>query len=381
VRVVAVIDSLVPGGAETSLAILAPHVVAAGADLHVAQLHARPGLQARLEGAGIPIHDLSQRPGRLGWTAAVRRLVGELSPDLVHTTLYEADITGRVGARLARTPVVSTLATERYGSSHLAAPHLSAVKVRAAQVVDAATARLTRRLHAVSTPVADAMARHLRYDRGRIDVVGRAREPVVVPDEEGRRRLRVSLGAGAGPVVLAVARQDHVKGLDVLVAAVGELRREGRDVELWIAGREGDATSELRARAERDGMAGALRLLGHRDDVPDLLGAADVFVLPSRREGAPGALLEAMAARSAIVATDIPGVREVADGEVASLVPVDRPGEMAAAIAAVLDDPVESARKAAVALARFRSLHSPTVIAAEMIAFYERALGTSGGGG
>jgi glycosyltransferase involved in cell wall biosynthesis len=377
-RVVSVIDSLVPGGAETSLAVLAPHVVAEGVDLHVAQLHARPGLQARLTGAGIPVHDLSARPGRLGWTAAVRRLVRELTPDLVHTTLYEADVAGRVGARLAMTPVVSTLATERYGPTHLAAPHLSVAKVRAAQAVDIATARLTRRLHAVSTPVADAMARHLCYPRRRIDVVGRAREPVPLPDAEGRRRLRSELGAGLDPIVLAVARHDHVKGLDVLVSAVGGLRGQGRAVELWIAGRDGDATAEVRAAGERAGMAGALRLLGHRDDVPDLLSAADVFVLPSRREGAPGALLEAMAARAAIVATDIPGVTEIVDDEAASLVPVDRPDEMAAAIADLLDDPAAAARKAGVAHDRFCSLHSPAVIAAQMVAFYERVLERSG---
>ena len=376
-RVLSVIDSLVPGGAETSLAILAPYVVAAGVELHVAQLHARPGLQPRLADAGIPVHDLSARPGRLGWTVAVRRLVRELAPDLVHTTLYEADVAGRMGARLAGTPVVSTLATERYGPTHLSAPHLSVAKVRAAQVVDIATARLTRRLHAVSTPVADAMARHLRYDRGRIDVIGRAREPVLLLDAEARRRLRTQLGVGPDPMVLAVARHDHVKGLDVLVDAVGRLRRRGRALELWVAGREGDATSALRTAAEQEGIGNGLRLLGHRDDVADLLAAADVFVLPSRREGAPGALLEAMAARAAIVATDIPGVGEIVDEEVALLVPVDSPDDMADAIATLLDDPSGAASRAAVANERFRSLHSPSVIAGEMIAFYERTLGRS----
>lgn len=375
-RVLSVIDSLVPGGAEMSLVVLAPHLVSAGVELHVAQLHDRPGLQGPLADAGVPVHDLSARPGRLGWTRAVRAAVLELGPDLVHTTLYEADVTGRVAARLARTPVVSTLATERYGPSHFAVPHLSAARIRAAQVVDVVTARLTARLHAVSTPVADAMARNLRYPRRRIDVVGRAREPAKPVDADRRGRLRRQLGAGPDDaVVIAVARHEAVKGLDVLVGAVGRLRREGRAVRLWVAGRDGAASAELRRQVADEELSDVVAFLGHRDDVSDLLGSADVFALPSRREGAPGAMLEAMAAGVTIVATDLPTVREVVDDTAATLVPPERPDLMARAIGTLLDDPADARRRAAAAHDRFGTRHSPAVIAAETRAFYERALG------
>jgi glycogen(starch) synthase len=87
-----------------------------------------------------------------------------------------------------------------------------------------------------------------------------------------------------------------------------------------------------------------------------------------------------MAARAPIVASDIVAVREIVDDRAAVLVPVDHPGEMAAAIAALLDDPTAAQERALVANERFRSLHSPAVIAAEMVAFYDRALGRSGQG-
>lgn len=375
-RVLSVIDSLVPGGAETSLAVLAPHVAPQGIELHVAQLHDRPGLQSVLAAAGVELHDLSARPGRLGWTVAVRRLVLQLRPDLVHTTLYEADVAGRVGARSAGVPVVSTLATERYGPTHLSMPHLSTTKIRAAQALDIATARLTARLHAVSTPVADVMARHLRYDRQRIDVVGRAREPVERVDDERRRSIRSGLGVRSDEfVVLAVARHDHVKGLDLLVDAVGRLRGEGRPVVLWIAGRDGPASADLRRVVAELGIDAEVQFLGHRDDVSELLGSTDVFVLPSRREGAPGALLEAMAAGAAVVAVDLPTVREIVDDDSALLVPPERADTMASGIATLLDDPAAAARRADTALRLFGTLHSPEVIAAQTRAFYERALG------
>jgi glycosyltransferase involved in cell wall biosynthesis len=384
VRLLYVIDSLVPAGAERSLEALAPHYVARGVRLDVAYLHERAGLQRELEDAGARLFSLAGRGGRAGWLARTVALVRRLRPDLVHTTLFEADVTGRAAARLAGVPVVSSLVNETYGPAHLGDPQLRRWKVRAAQLVDGATARFATRLHAVSAFVANTMAWRLRFPRERIDVVPRARDPVRLgrrtPERRDATRARLDVDSRS-PLVLAVARQEHQKGLDVLLEALALVQREVTDARLIVAGRPGNQTPALLELVERLGLRDAVRFLGSRDDVPDLLCAADVLALPSRREGFPGAMVEAMALEVPIVASDLPQVREVVDASGASLVPPGSPEALAAEIGHVLVDPEGAAGRVERAQTRFRERLTVDRVADEMIAFYGRALaGTPGWG-
>ncbi len=316
-HVLYLIDSLAMGGAERSLATMAPNLVDAGVRLDVGYLRERPGLHDALRASGATLFPLDGPGGRAGGLRRVRRLLGDRRPDLVHTTLFEADLLGRIAGRLARVPVVSSLVTEGYGPAHAAEPGLRRWKVRAAQVADAATARSVARFHVPAEHIADTMARRLRVPRNRFDVVPRGRDPEALGrrSEDRRRAVRARLEVGDEvPLIVAVARQEHAKGLDVLVEAFGSVRPERPDARLLVAGAVGNATALLRERVSRGDLDGSVVFLGTRDDVPDLLCAADVFVLPSRREGSPGVVLEALALEAPVVASDLPGVREVFDG-------------------------------------------------------------------
>jgi hypothetical protein len=114
-HVLYLIDSLVPGGAERSLVAMAPHLAAGGVRLEVATLHQRPGLQDELVGIGVPLHCLAGRGGRVRWAGRAARLITARRPDIVHTTLFEADLAGRVAATMCRTRVVSSLVNVAYG--------------------------------------------------------------------------------------------------------------------------------------------------------------------------------------------------------------------------------------------------------------------------
>ena len=375
-RVLLVLDSLVPGGAERSTVAMLPYLVQAGIRPEVAYLHDRPGLQAEVEALGVPLHDLSGGGGRRGWVRRTSALLERRQPDLVHTSLYEADVCGRLAALRQRVPVVSTLTTERYGADHRGDERLNPTKLRAAQLVDASTARATRRLHAVSQHVADSMASNLRYPRSRIDVVARGR-PValaVEPDRLLRQRTRASLGLGPQPTLLAVARQDRVKGLDRLVAALAEVRAVVPGIVLLVAGREGDDSATLRRQVGGLGLDDAVRFLGHRSDVAALLAASDVFVLPSRREGLPGSVLEAMAAGTPIVANDLPQVREVVGPQEARLVPCEDISALAAAVVGLLSNPEAAGARAWRAKERFRNHFTLDRVGTGMAEFYRRAL-------
>jgi glycosyltransferase involved in cell wall biosynthesis len=371
-HVVHVIDSLTAAGAESSLAAMAPGLVASGVRLDVIALTARAGVQDLLREAGASVTELDG--SRRTWWRQVHTLVRQSRPDLVHTTLFEANISGRIAARRAHTPVVSTLANEMYGAAHHAG-YGRHTRMRAAQVIDGLTARLAVRLHSVSTHVADVMARRLRYPRARIDVVPRGRDPEVLGrrTDARRRRARTSLGIGvADPLVLAIARQEHQKGLDVLIDATLRLRQQHPRARCVVAGRPGNVTRSLEEQIRRSGAPVAL--LGGREDVPDLLCAADLFVLPSRREGLPGALLEAMALECPAVVSDLPQIQEVVDDEIAVLVPPDHADALAVAVESVLANPEAAHARATAARARFLERFTIDAIVEQMLAFYRRAL-------
>jgi glycosyltransferase involved in cell wall biosynthesis len=108
------------------------------------------------------------------------------------------------------------------------------------------------------------------------------------------------------PLVAGAGRFEHRKGFDLLLAA---LSWSDPEAHLAIAG-DGPEEAELRDRAERVGVGDRVHWLGFREDLDDVLLGADVFVLPSRKEGMANVMLEAMAAGCLVVATDVSGVRE-----------------------------------------------------------------------
>jgi len=378
-RVLTIIDSLAVGGAEQSLALEAPHMIERGVEVHVAYLTERSGIHDDLRKVGASLHSLDGSGGRPGALRRTIRLLRVLRPDLVHTTLFESDVVGRVAARLSGVPVVSSFVTESYGPEHVGNPEYRPWRVRGARLADAATARLVTRFHAVSATSAEIMARRLWIPRARIDVIPRGRDPVVLGERSAERtsRVRFDLNVADGsPLLLAAARHFHMKGLDVLLEAYPKVVSSFPEATLVIAGREGPATPALRRLIEAGGVASATRLTGYRSDVPDLMSAADVFVLPSRAEGSPGALIEAMALGTPAVASDIPSARELAGGGdgVIALATVDSADDLARAIILLLDEPERAAAMAARGRQRFLNRYSIGGIADAMVDLYRRCL-------
>jgi glycosyltransferase involved in cell wall biosynthesis len=378
VRILYLIDSLAAGGAEQSLAALAPRWIDSGLELDVAYLYERKGVRESLENAGAATFCLGGGGGRLGWVRRALVLIVERNPDLVHTTLFEADIAGRIAASIRRVPVVSSLVSVAYGPEQLRNPRLSPIKVRIAQMIDAVTARRVVRFHAVTNQVAQVMSKRLRIPRGRIDVIPRGRDPEALGTRTPQRRAaaRAALGVSDDKVlVLAVARHEFPKGLDILLEAVPALLRSHPRARLLIAGGEGNMTPNLRTSVTRLRIDPVVRFLGHREDVPDLLCAADVFVFPSRWEGLPGGVLEAMAMEAPIVASDLPPIRELApDGDCAVLVPPDRPDALAESVANVIEEPPAARARAQRARSRFLERYTIDHVAHQMLSFYRRAL-------
>jgi len=204
-------------------------------------------------------------------------------------------------------------------------------------------------------------ARRLRLCRGPVTAIGNGVDPARFgPDPEARARLRAALDTPEDRIViLMVGRLVAEKGYPELFRVLAEPALAALDVALWTVGERlpSDHASAIDAAlaALADDPARARRVchLGYREDVADIMRAADIFTLPSHREGMPRSIIEAMVSGLPVVATDIRGSREeVVDGTTGLLVPVDAAAALAGALARLAADPALRARMGAAGRAR-----------------------------
>lgn len=376
-RVTYVIDSLSPAGAERSLVDLVPHLVSRGIHMDVVTLFDRPGLAAEAVAGGATVTCLAGRGGRAGATLRVRRHLRHHRPDLVHTTLFEADIVGRVAGATARVPIVSSLVNLSYGPEQRNSPGVSPARLELARRIDAGTARFVRRFHAITEHVADVMSARLHLPRERIDVVPRGRSPDTLGRRDPKRAadVRAQLGVGHdAPLLVSVARHEYQKGLDVLLRATAEVVRDVPSLRVVVLGRAGNQTADLERLRDELHLGEVVSLSGVRDDVPDVLAAADAFVLASRWEGQSGALVEAMAMSAPIVVSDLEVFREVLGDGAARFATIGDPTALATAIRETLDDRDTALARAEAARVRFETRFTLAASVDGMVSFYERAL-------
>jgi glycosyltransferase involved in cell wall biosynthesis len=320
-----------------------PLLPAQGIDPVVAYLYRREkGVAQQVDRDGFETRHLDAR-STARRAAAVRRLLREERPDLVHTVIFESNLAGRLGAVRTGIPVLTSLVNILYSGGRLRDPNVRRSRLLLARAVDGWTARhLTLHFHAITHAVKRAAVQTLRIPEARITVIERGRDPARLgtPNVDRRRRARTSLRLDpAAPVLVNVGRQEHQKGHRGLLHGMARLMGERPDAVLLVAGRPGHATPELEREHARLGLGDRVRFLGHREDLPEVLAAADVFVFPSLWEGLGGALIEAMALGLPIVACDLEAIREVVEeGRNAVLVPPGDPEALARAIADLLGD-------------------------------------------
>jgi glycosyltransferase involved in cell wall biosynthesis len=344
VKLVYLINSLGAGGAERSLAELLPYYGAAGIDTTVVCLRERKiGVESDVRLLGCRLVFLGGS-GHARWIHSFRRLLSGERPALVHTTLLDSHLVGRLGAAGTGIPVLSSLVNTPYGPLRASDPHLNRFGFRMVRAVDGWTARhLTTHFHAITRAVRDAYVEALGIDASRVTVIERGRDTVRLgrPGAERRRRVRESLGLTAEhEVLINVGRQEYQKGQLHLLEAMARLVERRPNLILLVAGREGNLTPDLRRLHGELRLGDRVRFLGHRGDVPDILAASDVFVFPSHFEGLGGALIEAMALGLPVIASDIPALREVVEGGGSGeLVPTADPAALATSIDALLAAP------------------------------------------
>jgi glycosyltransferase involved in cell wall biosynthesis len=319
-RVVHVIDSLAgSGGAENRLV---DEVIALDErfDQTVVRLFERDFLEARLTAAGIPVVALGYRAGQAGrtWPVVARRLASELRrlrPDVVHTSLFTGNLVGQLAGWRVGMPVVSTFnRTGELSLQRRLQPGVASWKGRAMQAVGRwAQDRGDVHYRAVGTYARETNCASLGLPLDRATVVPRGVALAPAPAGSGGRDV-FGLPEG-GPLFANVARLVPEKAQHLLVEAFAGVRAQLPGAQLAIAGAAGPGEAAVREAIERTGTADAVHLLGFRDDARALVAAADVFAFSSVSEGAPGAVVEAMALGTPVAAFAIPPVAELTEGD------------------------------------------------------------------
>jgi glycosyltransferase involved in cell wall biosynthesis len=200
--------------------------------------------------------------------------------------------------------------------------------------------RLTDRIAAVSGTVAERFA-------GRAVVIPNGVSPHEPASAERKELLRQALGLPAGrPAIGYVGRLAAIKGVDRLVRAFGQMAAEGETQAVLLLVGDGPDRDRLKSEARAVGIEDRVVFAGFRDDARGCYDLMDCFVLPSRSEGLPVALLEAMAAGVPALATDVGANREVLlNGEAGTLLPEDC-GQWPALLHRAIGHDVELSRKA-----------------------------------
>lgn len=342
-KILFVIDSLGTGGAEHHLAETLSLLRRFNVKPIVVSLRPREeGVQAGLQRQGFDVRilNVSSLARRV---TALRNIIHTERPHVMQTVLFHSDLAGRLAAIGTPVKVISRLVNTDYDAVRLHDPNLGAIKFRLARWLDGWTIRhLTHHIYANSNAVRAAAMKDLRIHPGKITVIEESRDAarLGLPSAQRRKLARIQLGLDEHQEVLVnIGRQDYQKGQRYLLEAMAMLVSTRSRLVLLVAGRCGDVTEELQHLRDRLGLKGRVHFLGHREDVPDILAAADLFVFPSLYEGLPGALIEAMALGLPIVASDIDPVREtVEEGRNALLVKWASPTELASGIERLLDD-------------------------------------------
>jgi len=286
--------------------------------------------------------------------------------DVVHTHTAKAGALGRIAARRAGVPrVVHTYHGFPFHEfqSRLRRASYVAVERRLGRITDVALC--------VGTGVAVEAIRRELVPPERIRTIGVAvpAGPPLAADTKERARRALGIPPDA-TVVGAVGRLTYQKAPEDFLTAVREIGRLGRPdvVGVWVGG--GDLAERI-GQLNRSARGPRVVLAGERADIPEILPAFDVFALPSRYEGLPTAIVEAMTCGIPVVATAVNAVGDVVvPGETGLLVPPGRPALLAAAVSYLLDSPAAAARMAANARERLGTRFQVATLREALVAAY-----------
>jgi glycosyltransferase involved in cell wall biosynthesis len=387
-RIATLVDYVVGGGAERAAVEIACRL-AERHDVTMVSSRLRPdqlgedtfaGTVAQLAAAGVTLVPLGRTSTTAvwEWRPVIRRLrAGRF--DVLHTHLSGSNAWGPLLARLGG--VRAFVAHEQTPFPHVGGLRGFRDSGSEAFVNPWVVGPLADRIVVPSRWSLESLVRLQGVPREKLRVVPNAAPETMPRPSDDRRAVRASMGVADDELVIVVAAMLRPeKGHEVAVEALARVLQRHPQAVLALAG-EGELHARdgvrpaLEAQARELGVEHAVRFLGRRHDVMDVLGASDVALLSSHNENLPLAVLEYMESGTPIVTTDAGGNSELVDHGVHGLVgPRGDATEMAAAIVRVLDDPAAAGVRAGAARERRRREFTWDVVARRIEDVYREAL-------
>jgi glycosyltransferase involved in cell wall biosynthesis len=325
VKIGYVINNLPVGGAEILLLNLVKRMVENEYQIFVYTLYSENPLKSDFERTGARVRLLKLRNRRqFHKIPKLMSMIAKDKVDIIHTHLCDADLYGRIAARLAG--VRTIMSTE-----HSIDPWKTSMifKYRVQSLLDLYTTRFCKVIICVSKAVRDF---HVRWG------IPLSKTTVIYPSKPQRHAtvsrniMRQQLNISQNDfVVTSIGRLYPVKNQVELIKAAGTILREYNDIKFVIVG-DGPLLDELRGRINSMRFNRKILLLGRRDDIADILNMSDVFILPSLYEGFPLTIIEAMQHELPVIASNVGGIPEMFDETTGILVNPTNSGEIVAAI-------------------------------------------------
>lgn len=292
-------------------------------------------------------------------------------PDIVHTHSSKTGILGRLAASAARVPII-VHTVHGYAFPAESRPAIRAIF----KFLERRAGRVTDRMIVLNDADAAIARDQLGVSEHRLALLpnGVDVDTYAPATPERRKALRQSIFGIVAPdhvIVGMVGRLWLQKNPQCFVRAAIRVAAQRRNISFFMVG-DGEFRAELTTMIQASDHADRIRILGWRSDVPDLLKALDVMVLPSRWEGMPLAILEAMSSAVPVVASDIPGNHHlVDDGSDGRLFPLDDDEALAAALINLVDDAAKRSRFSAQARSKVLAKYTLSARMDKIAAIYE----------
>jgi glycosyltransferase involved in cell wall biosynthesis len=324
-----------------------------------------------------PLHDL-----RAFWR--IYSTLRKWRPDIVHTHMAKAGSLGRLAAlaynRTRGAARRARLIHTYHG--HVFEGYFGSPSTRVFLAVERWLGKRTDALIAISPQVKEDLLQTYgvaRQEQLRLIPLGFNLDRLLAVSPKDREQARASFQIPPEAImVTTVGRLTDIKQHTLFLEMADRLAKRAAHFMFLIVG-DGELRTTLETRVKELGLGSRVRFLGWRGDLENIYGATDIFVLTSRNEGTPVALIEAMAAGVASVSTDVGGVRDVVAGpHLGSLVPFGDAAALADAVAALADAPARRAEVGLAGRASVRERFHASRLVEDIRTLYWQLLGIGG---